>query len=181
MSESSEATASGGTAGKPNKAGESFAFRERLYASWWTWPLPIAVAVLLAAEVHMGYPGVRAWLPYVVLVPAAVALLLWLSRTTIDITGEELAAGDARLSLRFIADAETVTAAEKRRALGPDLDPAAFIVHRPWVSTAVRIWLDDDNDPTPYWILSTRRPEELVTALTSSSGPHGAANTPQQQ
>ena len=26
-------------------------------------------AGLLAAEVHLGYPGVRAWLPYVLLLP----------------------------------------------------------------------------------------------------------------
>lgn len=165
MSESSEVAASDGRAGKPSSTEKTWAFRERLYASWWTWPLPIAAAVLLAAEVHLGYPGVRAWLPYVALVPAAVALLLWLSRTRIEITDDELLAGDARLPLRFIADAEVIMPSEKQRALGPDLDPAAFIVHRPWARGAVRIWLDDDNDPTPYWIISTRRAEELTELL----------------
>ena len=47
-------------------------FDERLTVPWW-WYLPaIGVAVLLAAEVHMGYPGVRAWIGYVVLVPLSV-------------------------------------------------------------------------------------------------------------
>ena len=125
----------------------------------------MVAAVLLAAEVHMGYPGVRAWLPYLVLVPLAIAMPVWLSRTTIEISGGELWVDDAHLPLRFVEDVEVIPAADKRRALGPDLDPAAFLVHRPWVGTAIRVWLDDDNDPTPYWIISTRRPERLSELL----------------
>jgi hypothetical protein len=125
----------------------------------------VTAAVLLAAEVHMGYPGVRAWLPYVVLVPLAIAVPLWLGRTKVEVTNDELWVGDAHLPLRFVEDAEVIPASEKRRALGPDLDPAAFIVHRPWIATAVRVWLDDENDPTPYWVISTRRPQELADRL----------------
>jgi hypothetical protein len=140
-------------------------FRERLYASWWTWPMPVIAAVLLAAEVHMGHPGVRAWLPYVVLVPLAIAVPLALSRTKVEVSGGELWVGDAHLPLRVIEDAEVIAAADKRRALGPDLDPAAFAVHRPWVPTSVRVWLDDEDDPTPYWVVSTRHPQKLVDVL----------------
>ncbi|GAA2340802.1 DUF3093 domain-containing protein [Saccharopolyspora halophila] len=140
-------------------------YRERLYASWWTWPLPLIAAVLLAAEVHMGYPGVRAWLPYAVLVPLAIAVPLLLGRTKIEVTGGELWVGDAHLPLRFVEDAEVIARHEHRRALGPDLDPAAFMVHRSWVRTSVRVWLDDPDDPTPYWVVSTRHPEKLRRAL----------------
>lgn len=113
----------------------------------------------------MGYPGIRAWLPYVVLIPAAVAVPLWLSRTVVSVRDGELWAGDAHVPLRFVADAEVIPRSDKQRALGPELDPAAFIVHRPWAATAVRVWLDDADDPTPYWIVSTRHPERLVDAL----------------
>ena len=30
----------------------------------------------------------------------------------------------------------------------------------------VKIDITDPSDPTPYWLTSTRRPEELVAALT---------------
>lgn len=165
MSESAEATSPAADTPGQGNASEPAVYRERLFASWWTWPLPLVMAILLAAEVHMGYPGIRAWLPYVLLLPIAVAVPLWLGRTKIEVTGGELWVGDAHLPLRFIEDAEVVPAAEKRRALGPDLDPAAFVVHRPWASTSVRIWLDDEDDPTPYWVVSTRRPEQLTAAL----------------
>ncbi|MGW9267500.1 DUF3093 family protein, partial [Gordonia terrae] len=39
------------------------------------------------------------------------------------------------------------------------------LVHRSWVKTMVLIVLDDPDDPTPYWLVSTRRPAELLAAL----------------
>lgn len=129
----------------------------------------------------MGYPGIRAWLPYVILLPVAIAVPLWLGRTGVFVQDDELHVDDAHLPLRFIEDVEVVPAAEKRPSLGPDLDPAAFVVHRPWIRTMVRIWLNDPADPTPYWMLSTRRPQQLVQALGGNphdtSAPSGAATS----
>ncbi|MDA3649564.1 DUF3093 domain-containing protein [Saccharopolyspora indica] len=165
MSESVEAASTTGDLPGQANSTERPVFRERLYAAWWSWPLPLIGAVLMAAQVHMGYPGVRAWLPYAVLVPLAIAIPLWLGRTKVEVNGGELWVGDAHLPLRFVDEVEIITPQEQRRALGPDLDPAAFMVHRSSIRTSVRIWLDDPDDPTPYWVVSTRRPAELVEAL----------------
>ncbi|MFI0466380.1 MULTISPECIES: DUF3093 domain-containing protein [Saccharopolyspora] len=168
MSESVEAASiAGDMPGQANSKGRPV-FRERLYTSWWAWPLPVIGAAIMAATVHMGYPGVRAWLPYAVLIPLAIAIPLWLGRTKIEVVDGELWVGDAHLPLRFVEDAEAITPAEQRRALGPDLDPAAFMVHRSSIRTSVRIWLNDPDDPTPYWVISTRRPERLIAALKNS-------------
>ncbi|WP_093157489.1 DUF3093 domain-containing protein [Saccharopolyspora antimicrobica] len=165
MSESVEAASTTGDLPGQANSTERPVFRERLYAAWWSWPLPLIGAVLMAAQVHMGYPGLRAWLPYAVLVPLAIAIPLWLGRTKVEVSGGELWVGDAHLPLRFVDEVEIITPQEQRRALGPDLDPAAFMVHRSSIRTSVRIWLDDPDDPTPYWVVSTRRPAELVKAL----------------
>lgn len=148
-----------------------FTHAEQLYLAWWAWPLPLLAATLLAAEIHMGYPGVRAWLPYVVLLPLTVAVLLLLGRTPIRVTGEgpedELQVGEAHLPLRFVGSVEIIGAKEKRKALGPHLDPAAYLLHRGWVGPMLRVRLTDPEDPTPYWIFSTRKPERLAALLTS--------------
>ena len=69
------------------------AFDERLSVPWW-WYLPaIGVGVLLGAEVHMGYPGVRSWIGYVVCVPLCVAALWSLSRARVRVQGGELHVG----------------------------------------------------------------------------------------
>lgn len=147
--------------------------RERLYLSWWAWPLPLLGAGLLAAQIHMGYPGVRAWLPYVVLIPLAVTVLLLLGRTEVRIEGSdadaELWVGEAHLPLRFAGEVAVIGKNDKRRALGPGLDPAAHLVHRGWIGPLVRVHLSDPDDPTPYWIFSTRHPQRVAELVRASS------------
>lgn len=142
-------------------------YAERLYVSWWNWPLPLVGAALMAATIHLGYPGLRAWLPYVVLVPLMAALLLQLGRAKVEVTGDELRVGKARLPLRFVGQVEVIPKEAKRKALGPEFDPAAFMLHRGWVGPAVRVHLTDPEDPTPYWVFSTRKPEKLAEILRS--------------
>jgi len=140
-------------------------FTERLAVPVWMWAAGLALAALLAAEVHLGYSGVRAWVPYVVLLPGTAALLWWLGRLRITVADGELQVDDARLPVALLSGAEPLDAARTRRALGPELHPYAFVVQRPWVRTAVRLTLDDPADPTPYWLVSTRHPQALVAAL----------------
>jgi DUF3093 family protein len=140
-------------------------FDERLSVPWWWWPPALGVAALLAAEVHMGYPGVRAWAPYLLLAPLAAAVLLALGRTRVRLTDGELWVGQAHVPVRFVGEVEVIGREDKRRALGPELDPAAYLVHRAWVGPLLRVRLTDPDDPTPYWVFSTRRPRQLAELL----------------
>ena len=49
--------------------------------------------------------------------------------------------------------------------LGRQLDPAAYVVHRAWVGPMVLVVLDDADDPTPYWLVSCRHPDRVLSAL----------------
>ena len=140
-------------------------FDERLSVPLW-WYLPaVAVAVLLGAEVHMGYPGVRSWIGYAITVPLAVLVLVGLGRIRIRVIDDELQVGTARLALRYVGRVDVVAKRDKQIALGPQLDPAAFLMHRGWVGPVVRIEVTDPDDSTPYWVLSVRDPEAFLRAL----------------
>jgi DUF3093 family protein len=141
------------------------AYSERLYVTWYWWLLPLLAAGLLAAEVHLGYPGVRAWLPYVVLLPLTALLVYRAGSARVRIADGELIVGRAHVPLRHLGEVQVVTSDQKRRVLGPELDPAAFVLHRGWIGPLVRVELTDESDPTPYWVFSTRRPERLAEAL----------------
>lgn len=154
---------------RPATSGPS-GFDERLSVPWWWYLAAAGVAALLGAEVHMGYPGLRAWLGYAVLVPLALATVAWLGRTRVRVADGELRVGDAALPLRHTGRVDVVAKADKQQALGPDLDPAAFLMHRTWVGPVVRVEVTDPRDPTPYWVVSTRRPQALVAALTAGRG-----------
>jgi hypothetical protein len=149
---------------RPAPAAERL-FRERLLVPWWYWPLPLLAAVIAAAELHSGYPGVRSWLPYVTVIPLTVLALGMLGRITVSLTGTELAVGSARMSRRFVGEVEVISGPAKRRALGPELDPAAFVKHRGWVPSLIRMETTDPADPAPYWIFSARRAEHLAELL----------------
>lgn len=150
---------------EPATSGTS-GFDERLSVPWW-WYLPsTGVAVLLGAEIHMGYPGLRSWLGYAVLIPLAALVLVWLGRVRVRVRDGELHAGPATLPLRFVGRVDVIRDRDaKRVALGPDLDPAAYLLHRAWVRPIVRLEVTDPQDPTPYWVVSVRDADALVRAL----------------
>jgi hypothetical protein len=149
-------------------------FDERLSVPLW-WYLPaLGVAVLLGAEVHMGYPGVRSWIGYAITIPLCLGALLWLGRVRVRVEGDKdgsvLQAGEARLPLHHVGHVDVVAREDKQVALGPELDPAAYLVHRAWIGPVVRIEVTDPDDDTPYWIVSTRDPDALVAALGRGPG-----------
>ncbi|GAB2623336.1 membrane protein [Paractinoplanes abujensis] len=149
------------------------AYSERLSVTWWIWPVSLLVVSIVAFEVLLGFHGVPTWVPFAVLIPLTVAGLLWTSRIRVAVTGGEFQVDDARLPVEFVRDVVALDAEGKREALGVGAHPLAFVIQRPWVGPAVQVLLDDPADPTPYWIVSTRRPVELATALLEARGPRG--------
>jgi hypothetical protein len=143
-------------------------YAERLRLPWWLWVAGLAVAGLLAVEVWMGADGVRAWLPFVVLPPLTALGLWWLGRIRVAVRDGELRVDDAHLPVRYVADAVALDAAGRREVLGVAADPLAFVVQRPWVAGAVQVVLDDPDDPTPYWVVSSRTPDRLAAALLTA-------------
>jgi hypothetical protein len=125
----------------------SSAFKERLYVPWWGWLLPVGAAVLLAA------------------VPLVVLLILRLGSLKVEVREGELHVGDAHVPLELLGSVEVFTAKTKRKAMGPHLDPAAFVAHRGWVGPMVKVALDDPADPTPYWLFSVRSADRLAALL----------------
>jgi hypothetical protein len=143
-------------------------YSERLTVPWWSWPVLLGAAAMLAAEIGLGAPGARTWLPYAVLLPLTAVGLWFIGRLRVAVTGDELLVDDARLPVRFVADAIPLDATGRRELLGVGADPLAFVVQRPWVPGAVQIVLDDPADPTPYWVVSSRHPQRLATALLAA-------------
>jgi hypothetical protein len=151
--------------GAAEKAPTTPLHTERLHVTWYSWLLPMAGAGLMAATVHLGYPGLRSWLPYVLLLPLT-ALLIWRAgRAPVRVADGELYVGEAHLPLEFVGEVETFGAKDKRKVLGPHLDPRAYVLHRGWVRPVVRVQVTDPADPTPYWVFSTRHPEKVAALL----------------
>ncbi|MDQ6649655.1 MAG: DUF3093 domain-containing protein [Actinomycetota bacterium] len=144
-------------------------YAERLTVPWWWWPFGAAVTALLAAEVHSGAGGARAVVPYLVGAVLFLGGMATLSRGRIKVAEGYLVADAAQLPIEVVGSVRALTRDQVRSLLGPAADPAAYLVTRPWLPAAVLITLDDPDDDTPYWLIGTRHPDELVEALTRAS------------
>ena len=148
---------------------QSVRYRERLWVPWWWWPPGFGLAALIALEVNQGVRALPNWLPFAVLLPVAAGVLLWFGRTEVRVVGgrgeTELWVGAAHLPVSVISRSAEVPPSAKSAALGRQLDPAAYVVHRAWVGPMVLVVLDDPDDPTPYWLVSCRHPDRVLAAL----------------
>jgi hypothetical protein len=94
-------------------------------------------------------------------------LIVYLARSTITVDGEELRVGKAHIPLQFLGASEIVGKKDFGRARTRDADPAAYLALTFWISEGVKVEVLDERDPTPYWLISTRKGEELLAALKS--------------
>lgn len=138
-------------------------FTERLWPGPLGWFCTLAAGGLLAAVFYPVSPTLAA----VAGVVTFVAALVFAVRTspTVRVVDGELWAGRAHIPLGLLADAQALDREQTRQAIGPGYDPRAYVVLRGWVGTAVRVEVRDPQDPTPCWIISTRRPAELAAAI----------------
>jgi hypothetical protein len=140
---------------------------ERLRVPWTWWPVVIAIVLFGALEVGAGFS-------FVVLIPVAVFLfgffivpLILSGRTRIQLRDGVLYAGKQELPVMQITSITALDRSETRLRLGPQADPAAHTVVRGWIGPSVMLGLANP-DPVPYWVLSTRHPDELASAIKSS-------------
>lgn len=143
-------------------------YRERLGVPWWAWPLGLALSAFFALEVFLGSTRGLAWLPYAILLPATAAGLIALGRVVVRVDGGELRVDDAHIPVSFVTEVNVLDARAKAALLGPAARPYAFVVQRPWISGGVRVVIDDPADPTPYWVVSSRHPAELASAIVAA-------------
>lgn len=138
----------------------------RVPVSWWL--LAIPVIAILGGEVYAGFGGFIPPLIYAVFTAVIAGFLLTWGATSIEVTDGALRAGSAILPLSQVGD--VVPLDEKQAALlrGPRGDPAAHLMLRPYLKRAVYIALADPSDGVPYWLVATRHPAELATAIERS-------------
>ena len=143
-------------------------FRERLTVPimWWVLASLFALSVLIAVGAYLG----PVWGIGTALATMMVAAAIFVSAAVvISIDAREIRIGRASIEHAYIASSQALAAEEARQRAGVGADARAHLVLRPYVRTAVEITLDDPDDPVPYWLVSTRRPQQLAEALREAA------------
>src|SRR5699024_395909 len=145
------------------QSGTHVVYQEKVRPSVGMW---ILVAVAAASTALMVLP---VWKLGMIILPIVSFVLFawWLNSLTVTIivTERQLFVGEAHIDRKFVPSATAYEGEAAQKARGVDLDARAFLKIRPWAKDAVRIDIDDADDPTPYWLVSTRHPEQLAEAL----------------
>jgi hypothetical protein len=141
-------------------------FRERMTPTLGIWAATAFFALLfgLAALIGGLLPGVGAF----ALVFALEAAFLVSTAPRVEVADGMFVAGGARIPVSLLGEAQALDAAAWRQIIGPELDPRAFLCMRGWVKSGVRVSLHDPEDPTPYWLVASARPAQLVAALEAA-------------
>ncbi|HAM28023.1 MAG TPA: DUF3093 domain-containing protein [Microbacteriaceae bacterium] len=145
-------------------------YRERLWASPWVF-LSTALVIPASLLVFLPINRIAGVIVAIALYAACVAILIATS-PVVEVTSEHFAAGRARLPLEFVGAAQGFEGDEATLERGQRLDARAWLLIRGWISPVVTVQVTDANDPTPYWLVSTRRPGELVKALAEARAQH---------
>ncbi|MCX4515175.1 DUF3093 domain-containing protein [Streptomyces sp. NBC_01619] len=139
-------------------------YDERLTAprSWWLITVMVALSGGLVLLPLGPVPMLGGLIAAGALAAAAVSSY---GSARIRVVADSLVAGDARIPVSALGEAEVLDAEEARAWRSYKADPRAFMVLRSYVPTAVRVPVTDPQDPTPYVYVSTRDPRGLVAAL----------------
>lgn len=150
-------------------------FRERLAP-----PASVHLISLLvggAAALALSLWGPVAAVVGGVVVTAGISALLVLTSPVVEVVAGgdpadggapgalRLRAGRAVIPVDALAPGEALDASALREAMGPGANARAWVCHRSWIGSAVRLPVVDERDTTPYWLVCTRRPGQLLAAL----------------
>lgn len=144
--------------------GDVVRYRERLHAHWALW----AFSVFLTASLGIAYA--RALGPLWGGVTFVVTQLLtsWLLLATaplVQVDDRVLRAGQARLPLEHVGRVRVLSHEELRALQGVSADTRAYRCVRSWLPRALVVEVVDPSDPHPYWLVSSRDPEQVAAAL----------------
>jgi hypothetical protein len=60
-----------------------------------------------------------------------------------------------------------LTIDQMRLTRGRDADPAAYLALRFWQPRGVKIGVRDQRDATPYWLISSKKANDLAQVLNN--------------
>ena len=146
----------------PSVAGKPL-FEEKLPYPWWMWVVTAAFAVAIGLTLAPTNMGLLALIAAIVFIIAAVLMISTTPKTVV--TEDVLRVGRAAIERRYLGEVTGYRGYKARYQRGPGLNGLAYMSFRGWVDPVVKVEITDERDQTPYWLFSTKRPEELVEVL----------------
>lgn len=144
---------------------QSMRYREVIRPPWWTYGVAAGLTALICFNFAAVITVPRAIIVFCVLLP----LCVWAINTRrlpITVDEDRLCVGKASLPLADIGEVTPLDAAAMQMAAGPQSDARARLILRN-LSTKQGVKVELTEGSTPYWLISSRHPDELAAALSN--------------
>lgn len=141
-------------------------FRERLTPGPGTWIVLLAFALsfgVVLLPLSLWAAAVVGALAMIAMVGIGIA-----SSPVIEVADGELHAGRARIGVEHLGHVTVLEDEGWTTAMGTGFVPEDHHCTRGWIGSGVRVELTDPEDPTPAWLLSSRRAQDLALALETA-------------
>lgn len=144
-------------------------FHEKISLPISVWSLYVALCATISFSVWAALGNVAAIATSLIQI---ILIVLWSVRNSLSIYIETidrqhyLHVDGAHLPLTFIKEVTVLDSTEMARMRTRDANPRAHLALRFWEKSGVKIELTDPADPTPYWLISTKKGSELKEVIT---------------
>ena len=94
--------------------------------------------------------------------------LIWIAiamKSEITFDGNILRIDQANIEKRYLGKVTVLDRSAMRLLRTRDADPAAYLAIKFWEPRGLRIDLNDSRDATPYWLITSKRGEEIAALL----------------
>jgi hypothetical protein len=89
----------------------------------------------------------------------AIIFLGLLAAPTLSLSSKTLSIGNVKIPTQYVKAMTVVEASAQQSEKGPKLNPSAYVRFQVGVKGLLKVELNDPNDPTPYWLISSRNPD----------------------
>lgn len=94
--------------------------------------------------------------------------LIWIAiamKSEITFDGNILRIDQANIEKKYLGKVTVLDRSAMRLLRTRDADPAAYLAIKFWEPRGLRIDLNDSRDATPYWLITSKRGEEIAALL----------------
>ncbi len=138
--------------------------REILRWPLWIWLLVLGLDFSIVLAIWAALGNSATWFSLFISILLS-GFFYQFTKLKIEVINETLYVGRANIEKRHLGAIENLNDEQMRYLRGPGMNPAAFLALRFWVKGGVKITVNDQRDPTPYWLVSTKNPEKLIEAI----------------
>ena len=147
--------------------GKNPVYRERLWPSIGMWLFAFVMTSSLGIAYGRAF-GNELGLIVAIFTTIAVAIGLSVNAPIIQVDELNFRVGRARLPLQYVGKNIKLDGQQSRRARSTDANSNAHFQLRGGIKGSVIVEVTDPQDPHPYWQVSTRNPDALISALNNA-------------